>query len=76
MEVLSLIGELSLTDADPQIHAHVVLGRAEATARGGHLIRGIVRPTLEVMLTESPTHLFRKYNSNFGLALIDLEKTA
>ena len=48
MEVLSLIGELSLTDADPQIHAHVVLGRAEATARGGHLIRGIVRPTLEV----------------------------
>lgn len=76
MEVLSLIGDVSLNDAGPQIHAHAVMGKPDATTRGGHLIRGIVRPTLEVVLTESPAHLHRKYNSDFGLALINLENTA
>ena len=74
MEVLSLIGDVSLNDADPQIHAHVVMGRADATTRGGHLIRAIVRPTLEVVLTESAAHLHRKFNDEFGISLIDLSK--
>ena len=74
MEVLSLIGDISLNDADPQIHAHAVMGKPDATTRGGHLICGIVQPTLEVVLTESPTHLHRKYNSDFGVALINLKK--
>jgi len=73
LEVLSLIGDVSLKDADPQIHAHVVVGREDATTRGGHLIRGIVRPTLEVILIEAPTHLHRVYNPEFGLALLDLK---
>lgn len=74
MEVLSLIGDITLQDADPQIHAHIVVGRADTTTRGGHLIRGIVRPTLEVVLTESPAHLHRKFNAEFGLALIDVKE--
>lgn len=34
--MLSLIGDVTLSDADPQIHAHVVIGKADATtfARG------------------------------------------
>jgi hypothetical protein len=75
VEVLSLIGDISLKDAEPQIHAHVVVGEVDATTRGGHLIIGIVRPTLEAVLIESPIHLHRKFNSEFGLALIDLTKT-
>ncbi len=39
--------------------------------RGGHLLEGIVRPTLEVMLTESPAHLRRRHDPRFGIALID-----
>jgi uncharacterized protein len=73
VEVLSLIGDVSLQGEDPQIHAHVVVGRTDAGTRGGHLIRGVVRPTLEVVLTESPIHLHRTFNPAFGLALIDLK---
>lgn len=73
LEVLSLIGDISLSDADPTIHAHVVLGRVDATTRGGHLMRGIVRPTLEVVVTESPAHLHRKFSPKYGLSLIDLK---
>jgi predicted DNA-binding protein with PD1-like motif len=75
MEVLSLIGDISLNAGEPQIHAHLVAGRADATTRGGHLLRGIVSPTLEVILTVSPAHLNRKYDPEIGLALIDLKAT-
>jgi predicted DNA-binding protein with PD1-like motif len=73
LEVLSLIGDVSLSDAKPKIHAHVVLGKIDGTAWGGHLLKGIVRPTLEVILTELPAHLRRRYDEPTGLALIDPE---
>jgi len=74
MEVLSLIGDITLKNGEPQLHAHIVVGRADATAHGGHLIEAIVRPTLELVLTESPAHLHRSFDPESGLALIDLKK--
>jgi hypothetical protein len=73
MEVLSLVGDIALSEKDePKVHAHVVLGRSDGTTRGGHLLEGRVRPTLEVMLVESPRHLRRKHDPQSGLALIQL----
>jgi predicted DNA-binding protein with PD1-like motif len=73
VEVLSLAGNVALTkDGSPKVHAHVVIGKADGTAHGGHLLEGHVRPTLEVMLVESPRHLRRTYDSATGLALIDV----
>ncbi|HEX7232327.1 MAG TPA: PPC domain-containing DNA-binding protein [Candidatus Binatia bacterium] len=71
VEVLSLIGDIALTDGTPQIHAHAVVGKADGSAHGGHLLEAYVWPTLEVILTESPQHLCRKYDLETGLALID-----
>jgi predicted DNA-binding protein with PD1-like motif len=70
VEVLSLIGDIALQDGKPKVHAHVVLGRRDGSARGGHLLQARVRPTLELILTESPTHLKRQYDPASGLALI------
>jgi predicted DNA-binding protein with PD1-like motif len=73
VEVLSLVGDVTLTEkGEPKIHAHVVLGRSDASTRGGHLIEARVRPTLEVMLVESPRHLRRRHDPQSGLALIQL----
>jgi predicted DNA-binding protein with PD1-like motif len=47
-----------------------VLGRSDGTTRGGHLLEARVRPTLEVILVESPSHLQRKHDPESGLALI------
>jgi uncharacterized protein len=52
---------------------HVVLGLSDGTTRGGHLMKGTVRPTLEVVLTDTPTHLRRKKNADIGIALIDVD---
>ena len=51
VEVLMLAGDVSLKpDGGPQVHAHVVLGRSDTTARGGHLLDAAVRPTLELIV--------------------------
>ena len=72
VEALSLIGDIALNDGQPTIHAHVVVGLSDGTTRGGHLMEAHVRPTLEVILVESPAHLQRRFDPASGLALIDV----
>jgi len=73
VEVLTMAGDIALKDGKPKIHAHLVVGRSDGTTRGGHLKEARVRPTLEVMLSESPGHLRRRFDPVSGLALIDPE---
>jgi predicted DNA-binding protein with PD1-like motif len=73
VEVLSLIGDVALKDGKPALHAHVVLGKADGSTVGGHLLEARVWPTLEVILVESPAHLRRRHDPASGLALIDLD---
>jgi len=73
-EVLSAIGDIAVgNDGKPSLHVHIVLGLADGSTRGGHLLSGTVRPTLEVVLTEVPATLRRKKRADLGIALIDLE---
>jgi predicted DNA-binding protein with PD1-like motif len=72
VEVLALVGDVALDAGKPKIHAHVVLGMRDASARGGHLLQARVRPTREVILTESPGYLKREFDPTSGLALIKI----
>ena len=72
VEVLSLLGVVTLDGEKPKVHAHIVVGTREGAARGGHLLDGHVWPTLEVIVEESPQHLQRRTDPESGLALIDL----
>jgi uncharacterized protein len=72
VEVLALVGDIALSQGEPKVHAHVVVGKADGTAHGGHLLEAHVRPTLEVVLVESPQHLQRQSDPESGLALIRL----
>jgi hypothetical protein len=72
VEVLALVGDVASKDGRPQIHPHIVVGKADGTAHGGHLMAGRVRPTLEIVVTESPAHLRRYSDAETGLALIRL----
>jgi uncharacterized protein len=74
-EVLSLIGDITLPgegDSDPKVHLHAVFGRSDGSTVGGHLLEASVRPTLEILVTETPAHLRRRHDAATGLALIDL----
>lgn len=74
VEVASLTGDVALgPDGQPALHIHTVLGRRDGSAVAGHLKSGVVRPTLEVILTESPKHLCKRHDAESGLALIALD---
>lgn len=73
VEVLMLAGDVAVQEGKPKIHAHITVGKRDGSAHGGHLLEGTVRPTLEVMLIESPRHLTRTMDEQSGLALIDIE---
>jgi hypothetical protein len=72
-EVLSAIGDVAIgDDGKASLHVHIVLGLSDGSTRGGHLLAGVVRPTLEVVLTEAPAKLRRKKRADLGIALIDI----
>ena len=73
MEVLSLAGDVTIEGDVPKIHAHIVVGKSDGTAHGGHLMEGHVFPTLELILVESPKFLNRKFDKDTGFALIDID---
>src|SRR5262249_38844359 len=71
-EVLSAIGDVAIgDDGKASLHIHVVLGLSDGSTRGGHFLSGIVRPTLEVGLTESPATPRRKKRTEIRMALGD-----
>jgi len=74
-EVLSLLGDIAEGPDGPSLHAHVVLGLADGTTRGGHLLEGQVFPTLEVVVTETPAELRKVMRPELGIALIDLDRS-
>jgi predicted DNA-binding protein with PD1-like motif len=70
VELLSLTGDVALSDGEPQVHAHVVVGLRDTTVRGGHLVDATVRPTLELVVDDVPEHLAKRVDQESGLALI------
>lgn len=69
VEVLVLAGDLAWDNDKPVVHLHAVLGRRDGSTVGGHLLRAVVRPTLELMMTEAGA-LVRRHDPASGLALL------
>jgi uncharacterized protein len=73
VEVASLNGDVGVDDdGNPALHIHLVLGKRDGSAVAGHLTQARVRPTLEVIVTESPAHLRRRKDAETGLNLIKM----
>jgi predicted DNA-binding protein with PD1-like motif len=74
VEIASLNGRITRPEGgegNPHLHVHCVLGRADGSAVAGHLIEARVRPTAEVLITDSPTELHRRTDPDSGLQVID-----
>lgn len=73
-EVLSALGDVAAgDDGKPSLHLHVVVGLRDGSTKGGHLLEGHVNPTLEAIITESPSAFRRRRREGLGVALIDLD---
>jgi predicted DNA-binding protein with PD1-like motif len=72
MEVVSLVGDVTMYKNEYKVHGHVVLANEKGNAFGGHLVKGIVHPTLEIILNESPLYLKREMDERSGIPLIKI----
>lgn len=73
-ELLSLTGSISNQEGDYNFHLHVVLGNEEKKVVGGHLIRGEVEVTNEIVLLKTDLKVKRKLEESTGLQGMFLEE--
>lgn len=76
VEVLALSGSIARSGDDVKIHAHAVLGRRYGSTMGGHLMRAIVFPTLEIFVVDYGMKLTRQRDEESGLWLLRLPPPA
>jgi predicted DNA-binding protein with PD1-like motif len=71
LEILSLMGNISIKDGKPMIHAHITLGDSEGRAFGGHLAPGTLAFACEFAILEhlSNITLVRQMDEPTGLFL-------
>lgn len=76
LEVTSLLGDVALTqEGKPQLHAHVTVAKRDGSVQGGHLIELHVRPTLEIIVTETPARLRKRPEPGMPVATIRLSES-
>jgi len=72
-EMASCVGNVSLKDGEPFIHAHVVLADETGNTKAGHLLEGVVfAGEVHLRQLEGP-RLERKYDEVTGLSLWNME---
>ncbi len=71
MEIVSLIGNISIKDGEPFVHAHIALADNAGRAFGGHLAEGTTVFACEVAIEEGePEEPFvREFDEETGLYL-------
>ena len=70
LEITKLIGNISLRDGKPMVHAHITLADSQGNAYGGHLAPGTVIFATEFIITsyDGPDYV-RDYDEPTGLPL-------
>jgi len=76
VEVVSLMGNIAQgDDGSPRLHIHGAAGDREGRTFSGHLAEGIVRPTLELFLTQLSGRMRREKDPATGLELLSLGRS-
>ena len=70
-EAIGMSGDIALYKGNPVVHTHMVVGNSDGTTRGGHVLAVYVSPTLEVMVTEDPVTMQKRFDPVTDLTLID-----
>lgn len=72
-EILACVGNISETDGDVSVHAHITLGYRDTNVRGGHLLEGTAVFACELfgVILEGDV-LHRKFDEVTGLKLWDI----
>jgi predicted DNA-binding protein with PD1-like motif len=71
LEVVNLMGNVSLADGEPILHAHGSFSDVELHSRSGHVKKIIVAATCEIFLQVLAGEINRQFSSDIGLSLME-----
>jgi len=71
-ELLGATGNIALRDGKPFPHVHASVGRRDLTVFGGHVMRAVAWPTIELWVSREQEAVNRLPDEDSGLALMDL----
>jgi hypothetical protein len=70
-DVIGMSGDIALCQRKLVVHTHKLVGSPEGTTQGGHVLEAYESPTLEVMVTEDPVTMQKRFDPATDLTLID-----
>ena len=73
-ELTSLIGNVAIFEEKPLVHIHVAISDEEMRSFGGHLVKGCVSATVEIVLNAFDSKHTKSYDKEIGLKLWKLQK--
>lgn len=73
LEVISLIGTVTMKGNESIIHCHIVVGTNEMSVYGGHLKEATVAATCEIIFNEFEEAINKERDENIGLNLIRIK---
>lgn len=74
VEVVSLLGNVARGEDGIIVHMHGIVADDQTRTYSGHLSEGIVRPTLEVFVTQLIGEIRRQKDPESGLELLNLQQ--
>ncbi len=72
-EITALIGTITEMNGKPYIHLHLTAADEEGKAYGGHLNKGVISATCEMVITLMDGHIGRKPNEEIGLNFFEFD---
>ena len=70
LEVTSLLGNITLKDGRPFLHAHGNFGRKDQSVVGGHVVSATAFPFLEVVMTPTTNVALKRFEESMGMNVI------
>ncbi len=75
MEIVGVIGDISVMDNKPFMHAHGTFARPSFEVIGGHIMKCVISATCEIYLWNLGGRMDRKQDEFTGLHLLCAEKS-
>jgi predicted DNA-binding protein with PD1-like motif len=69
LEIVSLMGNVTVSEGKPLVHAHIALGLEDFSVAGGHLVSAEIRPTCEIRMRICGIGVKRMQDAESGLRL-------
>ena len=66
-EINSLVGNITEKDGKPYIHLHITATGKDCKVVGGHLIKGVISLTGEIIITVFGGKIAREYDKTLGI---------